>query len=129
MTAEILVKFSKKRKALPAIALTTDTSILTAIGNDFGFEEIFARQIEALANSGDVTIGISISGNSMNVIKGILVAKEKNAITVGLSGQSGGKLGKICDLTIKVPSENTSRIQEIHILIGHILCEMIDEVF
>ncbi len=129
LAAEIIGKFFKKRKALPAIALTTDTSILTSIGNDFGFEDIFTRQIEALANSGDVVIGISTSGNSINIIKGILVAKEKKAITVCFSGKSGGKLGKICDLTIQVPSDNTARIQEMHILIGHIICEMIDEAF
>jgi len=129
LAAEIVGRFIKKRKALPAIALTTDTSILTSIGNDFGFEDIFARQIEALVNSGDIVIGISTSGNSINIIKGIMIAKEKKAITVCFSGKSGGKLGKVCDLTIQVPSDNTARIQEMHILIGHIICEMIDEAF
>lgn len=129
LAAEIVGRFIKKRKALPAIALTTDTSILTSIGNDFGFEDIFTRQIEALTNSGDVVIGISTSGNSINIINGILVAKEKKAITVCFSGKNGGKLGKICDLIIQVPSDNTARIQEMHILIGHIICEMIDEAF
>jgi D-sedoheptulose 7-phosphate isomerase len=127
IAAELVGRFKKERKGLPAIALTTDTSILTAVGNDYSFDEIFARQIEALANKRDLVIGISTSGNSENVIKGILKAKEIGCYTVGLLGKDGGKLKKIVDLAITVPSNNTPRIQECHIFIGHIVCEILDE--
>ncbi|SNR60790.1 D-sedoheptulose 7-phosphate isomerase [Desulfurobacterium atlanticum] len=129
IAAELVGRFKKERKGLPAIALTTDTSILTAVGNDYSFNEIFARQIEALANKGDLVIGISTSGNSENVIRGILKAKEIGCYTVGLLGKNGGKLKDLVDLAIVVPSNNTPRIQECHILIGHIVCEIVDREF
>lgn len=116
-------------KGLPAIALTTDTSVLTAVGNDYGFDAIFTRQIEALVNPGDIVIGLSTSGNSGNVIQAIKLAHEMGAVTIGLSGQDGGMLGEICDLCISVPSDVTARIQEVHILIGHIVFELVNEVF
>ena len=129
IAAELVGRFKNERKGLPAIALTTDTSILTAVGNDYSFNEIFARQIEALANKGDLVIGISTSGNSENVIKGILKAKEIGCYTVGLLGKDGGKLKDLVDLPIIVPSNSTPRIQECHILIGHIICEIVDREF
>jgi len=126
IAAELVGRFKKERKGLPAIALTTDTSILTAVGNDYSFNEIFARQIEALAREGDLVVGISTSGNSENVIKGILKAKEIGCYTVGLLGKDGGNLKELVDLAIIVSSNNTPRIQECHILIGHIVCEIVD---
>jgi len=129
IAAELVGRFKKERKGIPAIALTTDTSILTAVGNDYSFYEIFARQIEALANKGDLVIGISTSGNSENVVRGILKAKEIGCYTVGLLGKNGGKLKDLVDLAIVVPSNNTPRVQECHILIGHIVCEIVDRRF
>ena len=111
---------------MPAIALTTDTSILTSIGNDFGFDHIFSRQIEALCNPQDIVIGISTSGNSVNVVAGIQLAREIGAFTMGMTGSRGGKLGELCDLLLAMPSADTPRIQEGHILVGHILCDLIE---
>lgn len=128
LAAEFVGRFEKERPGLPAIALTTDTSILTAVGNDYGFSQVFSRQIAALARSGDVVVGISTSGNSVNVVQAIAAAKEIGAVTVGLTGESGGQLAEVCDLCIKVPSRSTARIQEAHILIGHIVCALVDEV-
>ena len=128
LAAEFVGRFEKERIGLPAIALTTDTSILTAVGNDYGFGQVFSRQIAALARSGDVVVGISTSGNSVNVVQAIAAAKEIGAVTVGLTGESGGQLDEVCDLCIKVPSRSTARIQEAHILIGHIVCALVDEV-
>ena len=128
LAAEFVGRFEKERPGLPAIALTTDTSILTAVGNDYGFGQVFSRQIAALARSGDVVVGISTSGNSVNVVQAIAAAKEIGAVTVGLTGESGGQLAEVCDLCIKVPSRSTARIQEAHILIGHIVCALVDEV-
>lgn len=128
LAAEFVGRYEKERRALPAIALTTDTSILTAVGNDYGFEEIFSRQIEALGNKGDIAVGISTSGDSPNVLKGIVTAKKKGLATIALSGKSGGALKSAADLCILVASQKTSRIQESHILIGHILCERVDEL-
>jgi len=127
IAAEIVGRFVKERKGLPAIALTTDTSILTAVGNDYGFEHIFARQVEALCLKDDVVIGISTSGNSKNVVKGLEKANALGAITVGLTGGDGGLIKKISKYSIVVESNETARIQEAHILIGHTLCELIDE--
>jgi D-sedoheptulose 7-phosphate isomerase len=127
IAAEIVGRFVKERKGLPAIALTTDTSIITAIGNDYGYEYIFSRQIEALCLKNDVVIGISTSGNSKNVVKGLEKANTLGAITIGLTGGDGGLIKKISAHTIVVDSNETARIQEAHILIGHILCELIDE--
>ena len=118
----------KERKGLPAIALTTDTSILTAIGNDYGYDEVFARQVEALVRSGDVVVGISTSGNSKNVVKALLRAKEQGALILGMTGNNVGEINKITEKTIAIPSTVTARIQEGHILAGHIICQYIDEV-
>ena len=127
LAGELVSRFYFDRPALPAIALTTDTSILTAIGNDYSFENLFSRQIEANGNKGDLFIGISTSGNSLNIIKAIEICKKKGIVTVGLTGKSGGKLADLCDYCIKVPSQETPRIQEAHILIGHIICSVIEE--
>ena len=127
IAAEIVGRFVKERKGLPAIALTTDTSIITAVANDYGYEHIFSRQIEALCLKNDVVIGISTSGNSKNVIKGLEKANALGAITVGLTGGDGGLIQKISTHAIVVDSNETARIQEAHILIGHSLCELIDE--
>lgn len=127
IAAELVCRFQKERKSLPAIALTTDTSALTAIGNDYGFDKIFSRQVESMAEEGDVAIGISTSGNSVNVIEGIKEAKKRGAYTVGFIGQTGGKLKNIVDLALCVPSEKTARIQETHITVGHIICELAEE--
>jgi D-sedoheptulose 7-phosphate isomerase len=126
IAAEFTGRFLKERKGLPAIALTTDTSALTAIGNDYGFENIFSRQVEALAVPGDLILGISTSGNSVNVLKGLISAKSTGCKTIGLTGNSGGKMNEICDVNIVIPSNVTARIQEMHILIGHIFCAYID---
>lgn len=127
LAAEFVVRFKRERKGLAAVALTTDTSILTAGGNDYGFETVFSRQVEALVRPGDVVVGISTSGNSPNVVKGIRAAKEAGAVTIGMTGAGGGQLKELCDLCLRVPSDVTARIQEAHILMGHIVCEMIDE--
>ncbi|WP_187647928.1 D-sedoheptulose 7-phosphate isomerase [Nitrosophilus labii] len=129
LAAELVGRFKKERRSLPAIALTTDTSALTAIGNDYGFEEVFARQLDGLANEGDVAIGISTSGNSENVLRALEIAKTKGCKTIGLSGRDGGKMAALCDANIVVPSNETPRIQEMHIMIGHIICNVIDENF
>ena len=126
IAAELIGQYKLKRKSLPAIALTTDTSILTSVANDYGFDKIFERQIESIAKKGDVAIGISTSGNSENVIKGILKAKEKEAKTIAFTGNSGGKLKNIVDVLLNVPSDNTPRIQEAHIVVGHIACNIIE---
>ena len=128
LAAEFVGRFVKERRGLAAIALTTDTSILTAISNDYGYEQIFARQVEALAKPGDVLIGLSTSGNSPNVILAIHKAKQLGVITIGLSGGNGGKMAEHCDVCVTVPAKVTARIQEAHILIGHIICEIMDEV-
>ena len=127
IAGELVSKFYFDRPALPAIALTTDTSIITAIGNDYGYEKLFSRQIEANGVKGDAFLGISTSGNSKNIIEGLKKAKEKGLITIGLTGESGGKMKNLCDYCICVPSNETPRIQESHILIGHILCSIIEE--
>ena len=129
IAAELSGRFVKHRKALPGIALTTDTSALTAIANDYGYEYVFARQIEALAQPGDLFIGISTSGNSEVVLKAFDTAREMGCNTLGLSGRDGGKMNGLCDLNIIVPSNITARIQEMHILIGHILCQAVDDLF
>jgi D-sedoheptulose 7-phosphate isomerase len=127
--AEIVVRYKKNRRALPAIALSTDTSILTAAGNDFSFDLIFARQIEALASADDLVIGISTSGQSKNIIKGIESAKKLNCATAGLLGCGGGEIANIVDFPVIITSNNTPRVQECHVLIIHTICEIIDEEF
>lgn len=126
ITAEFVSRFYFDRPGMASIALTTDTSILTAIGNDYGFEKIFARQIEALGKESDVFIAISTSGNSKNIIEALKTARKMGLITVGLTGENGGMMDVLCDLCIKVPSTSTPRIQECHILIGHIICSMVE---
>lgn len=126
LAAEFVGRFSKNRDPLPAIALTTDTSILTALGNDYGFEEVFSRQVEALLKEGDLLVAISTSGESPNVIKAALKAKSKGVKVVGLLGKGGGKLRELCDIAIVVPSNSTPRIQEVHILVGHLVCEEVE---
>ncbi len=126
IAAELTGRYKSERRGLPAIALTTDTSALTAIGNDYGYKEVFKRQVEALANKGDVVIGISTSGNSKNVIKALKKAKKRGCKTIGFSGRDGGEMNEVCDINIVVPSNDTPRIQEMHILIGHIICQAVD---
>lgn len=129
IAAEFTGRFVKERIGLPAIALTTDTSALTAIGNDYGFEFIFSRQIEALANEGDVLIAISTSGNSLNVIKAIEKGKELKCNSISLTGKDGGIIAEISDLNINIKHASTARIQEMHILVGHLICSVIDNNF
>ncbi len=127
MVAELVGRFKKERRPLAAIALTTNTSTLTAIGNDYGYDLTFSRQVEALGKPKDVAIGISTSGNSKNVIEAIKAARSLSLLTIGLLGGDGGKLKDKCDVSIIVGSKNTPRIQESHSLIGHILCELVEE--
>jgi D-sedoheptulose 7-phosphate isomerase len=129
IAAEFTGRFVKERRSLPAIALTTDTSALTAIANDYGFDRIFERQVEGLSVAGDVLIGISTSGNSPNVVKALLKGKEAGCKTIGLSGRDGGEMNNCCDINIVVPSNVTARVQEMHILIGHIICGAVDDAF
>jgi D-sedoheptulose 7-phosphate isomerase len=129
IAAEFTGRFVKERRGLPAIALTTDTSALTAIGNDYGFDVIFSRQVEALANEGDVLIGISTSGNSANVLKAIEKGKELKCLTISLTGKNGGELANMSDLNINIKHSVTARIQEMHILVGHLICSLIDKNF
>ncbi|HEY1578198.1 MAG TPA: D-sedoheptulose 7-phosphate isomerase [Terracidiphilus sp.] len=126
LAAEFVGRFVVERPGLAAIALTTDSSILTAVANDYGFERVFARQIEALGRPGDVAIGISTSGNSPNVIEAVNKAKEQDLKTISLVGKDGGALARCVDLAITVSSTNTARVQECHIAIGHILCELVE---
>lgn len=128
LAAEFVNRYVMERPPLPAIALTTDTSILTSVSNDLSFDEIFSKQLRALGRKGDVAIGISTSGNSSNVIRAFEVAKEIGMKTLALTGNDGGKLAKIADLSLIVPSSSTPRIQETHILVGHILCEMAEQI-
>jgi D-sedoheptulose 7-phosphate isomerase len=127
IAAELVGRFKKDRPALAAIALTTNTSIITALANDFGYEVIFARQIEALAGKNDVIFGISTSGKAKNVAFGFKQAKRMGLKTIALTGGDGGELAKLADISLVVPSAITARIQEAHILIGHIVCELIEE--
>ena len=129
IAAELSGRFFKERKPLPGLALTTDTSAITSIANDYGYEFVFSRQLEAIAQPGDLFIGISTSGNSPGILNAFESAKEFNCKTLGLSGRSGGKMNGLCDLNIIVPSNVTARIQEMHILIGHIMCKAVDDVF
>jgi D-sedoheptulose 7-phosphate isomerase len=126
IACELVGRFMLKRQAFPAIALTTDTSTLTAVANDCGYETVFSRQVEALVNEKDVVIGISTSGDSPNVLEAIKLAKTKGAKTIGLTGGNGGKLAAVADLVLTVPSDSTPRIQEAHITIGHIVCELVE---
>ena len=126
IAAELVGRYKVSRKGLSAIALTTDTSALTAISNDFGYENVFKRQLEALLNKNDLVIGISTSGNSHNVLNALDFAKSIHAKVVGFSGAQGGKMNEICDINLVIPSDDTPRIQEMHIFVGHTLCHLID---
>jgi len=129
IAAELVGRYKTKRQGLPAIALTTDSSVITSIGNDFGYSEVFSRQVEALANQQDVVIGISTSGNSANVNKALIKAKDLGCKVIGFSGGVGGEMNNICDINLLVPVNDTPRIQEMHILIGHTICHLIDLAF
>lgn len=127
LTAELVCRLTRERKAIPAIALTTDTSIMTAISNDYDFSAIFVRQIEALGKKDDALVAISTSGNSPNVIKAVEFARSLGLLTIVLTGENGGKLAGLSDIVIRVPSKSTQRIQESHITIGHIICDLIEQ--
>jgi D-sedoheptulose 7-phosphate isomerase len=129
LAAEFVIRYRINRRSLPSIALTTDTSMLTACGNDFGFETIFARQIEGLANVGDVAIGITTSGNSPNVLAGLRAAKDKGCVTASWTCEGGGEAAKIADIAFKAPTPVTAHAQECHMIVGHIICERVDQVF
>lgn len=129
IAAELTGRYKSERKGLSGIALTTDTSALTAIGNDYGYDSIFDRQVESLARKGDLLIGISTSGNSKNVINALKLGREIGCHTLGFSGRNGGNMNDVCDLNLVVPSDNTPRIQEMHILFGHTICQCIDDAY
>ena len=129
IAAEFVGRFVKERRSLPAIALTTDTSALTAISNDYGYDRVFERQVQGLAVAGDVLIGLSTSGNSMNVVNALMAGKAIGCKTIGLSGRDGGEMNNCCEINIVIPSNITANIQEMHMLIGHIICGAIDEAF
>jgi len=129
IAAELTGRYKTERRGLAGIALTTDTSALSAISNDYGYDMVFSRQVEALANKGDLLIGISTSGNSINIINALKLAKQMGCNTLGFSGKDGGDMNSICDINIVVPSDDTPRIQEMHILFGHIICQAIDDAF
>jgi len=126
MAAEFVVRFRHERRGIPSIALTTDTSILTAASNDYGYEHLFQRQVEALAVRGDVVVGISTSGNSRNVYLALEAARKLGAVTVAMTGSGGGKLATKADFLFAVPSTDTARVQEAHIVAGHVLCEILE---
>ena len=126
LAAEFVGRFQKERKGLPAIALTVDTSILTAVANDYGYDTVFARQVQALGQPGDVLVGISTSGNSKNVLLAIEEARAKGITCIGMTAEGGGRMADVCDICLAVPVKVTARAQEMHILIGHILCELVD---
>lgn len=130
IAAELVGRYGFDRPSIPSLALTTDTSALTAIGNDYGYDKIFSRQLEGMGQDGDIFIGISTSGNSANIVNAFNSAKKKNITTVALVGKDGGEMAKLADFALIIPSESTPRIQESHILIGHIICDIIEkEIF
>jgi D-sedoheptulose 7-phosphate isomerase len=126
LAAELVSRYAYDRPGLPAFALTTDTSVLTAIGNDYGYERLFARQVEAVGGAGDVFFGISTSGRSPNVLGALEVARAKGLVTVGMTGRGGGRMPERCDFLLRVPSDSTPRIQEGHIAMGHAICQIIE---
>ncbi|MDD5389732.1 MAG: D-sedoheptulose 7-phosphate isomerase [Gallionellaceae bacterium] len=126
LAAELIGRFKRERQPIASIALTTDTSILTCVGNDYGFSDIFSRQVEALAAPGDVLVLISTSGNSENVLRAAQAVKSRGVRCIGLLGCDGGKLKALCDLSLVIPSRDTARIQEMHITVGHILCDLLE---
>lgn len=127
LAAELVSRYKRDRRAIPSIALTTDTSILTSAGNDYGYEYTFSRQVEALGREGDVLIAISTSGNSPNVLRAIKMAKKMGITTVGFTGEKGGAMTELVDLCLNVPCQNTPRIQEVHITAGHALCDILEQ--
>jgi D-sedoheptulose 7-phosphate isomerase len=127
LAAELVNRYRRNREGLPAIALTTDMSVITSIGNDLSYTEIFARQVQALGQKGDIAVAISTSGNSPNVLRAVEAAKRKEIMTIGFTGGTGGKLVNLVDHVFIVPSQNTARIQETHITLGHIICELVEE--
>lgn len=127
LATEFTVRYVQNRKPIAAIALTTDTSALTAIGNDLGFEDLFARQIEALGRPGDIAIGISTSGKSANILKALKTARAQKLTTIGFTGQNGSAMDAVCHITLKVPSATTARIQEMHITLGQMLCGALEQ--
>jgi D-sedoheptulose 7-phosphate isomerase len=127
IAGELVSRFYFDRPGLAAVALTTDTSILTAIGNDYGYDKLFSRQIQANGCLGDIFIGISTSGNSKNIVEALKECKKKNIITIGLTGEKDCEIDKLCDICIKIPSTSTPKIQESHIVVGHIVCAIIEE--
>ncbi|MBI3996490.1 MAG: SIS domain-containing protein [Candidatus Omnitrophica bacterium] len=127
MAGEFVGRFQQERRSLPSISLTENMASVTAIGNDYGYEDIFSRQVEGLAQTGDVLVGLSTSGNSPNVLKGLRRAKELTLATIGLTGGTGGTMAGLCDVCICVPSPVTARIQEVHLTIGHILCGLVED--
>ena len=127
IAAELVGRYGFDRPSIPSLALTTDTSNLTAIGNDYGYDQVFSRQLEGMGQAGDIFIGISTSGNSLNIIKAFESAKKKGIKTVALTGRDGGEMAKMADVALVVPSDSTPRIQESHILIGHIICDIIEK--
>ncbi len=129
IAAELVGRYKMERRGLPAIALTTDSSALTCISNDYGYEQVFNRQVEALANKGDVAIGISTGGTSPNVICALETAQRMGCKTIGFSGRGGGEMNTLCDTNLVIPDDDTPRIQEMHILIGHTICQLIDNEF
>lgn len=126
LAAEIVGRFRRERRGLPSIALTTDTSVLTAVANDYGYDAVFSRQVEALGNTGDLLVGISTSGNSQNVVQAITAARAQGLVTVAFTGTGGGKLGTLADYLFAVESRDTARIQEAQILAGHMLCDWVE---
>ncbi|MEN8225826.1 MAG: D-sedoheptulose 7-phosphate isomerase [Bacteroidota bacterium] len=129
IAAELTGRYKTERKGLAGIALTTDTSALTAIGNDYGYDRIFDRQVEAIGQEGDLLIGLSTSGNSRNVLRALAYGKDHGMNTIGFSGKGGGDMRPLCDINLIIPSSDTARIQEMHILIGHIVCGLVDSAF
>ena len=127
ISGELVGRFKKDRKPLPVLALTTDTSVLTAIGNDYGFDLCFERQIEAFVKNGDVVFGLSTSGNSVNIINAAILAGKKGANTIAFTGRDGGRLNDIVDICLKIPSTDTAHIQECHMTVGHIICSIIEK--
>ena len=127
LATELVVRYKDDRAPIAAIALTTDTSLITAAGNDIGYDNVFARQVQALANEGDIVVGLSTSGNSENILRAMTAASEAGAVRVALTGAGGGKLADNCDILLAVPSPVTARIQEMHILLGHLVCEALEQ--
>jgi D-sedoheptulose 7-phosphate isomerase len=127
LAGELVSRFNYDRPGLPAFALTTDTSVLTAIGNDYGYERLFARQVEAVGNTGDVLIAISTSGRSPNILEALRVARAKGLVTVGMTGLGGGRMPELCDHVLRTPSDETPRIQEGHIAMGHTICYLVEQ--